>query len=233
MHRAVITAALALVGFAEAFSPGFGGGLALLDGGGRGAHGRGLCPQAVTGRARAGPLLFERSKRGGLVGARTMNAMSMSGVEGRESERGVRGTPEDAPVKLEGKSVGIDLGTSNSAVAAMIDGKPTIIPNSKGGRTTPSVVAYVSDGEAVEGEVVKVKVIVGEDALIMDGEKNVFSSVKRVIGRTFDEARKIATGSLHRALMDQFGEDVLLRAPILKVALLRKIQVTLHRVPPS
>jgi molecular chaperone DnaK len=141
--------------------------------------------------------------------------LAMSGANGKGGEEGgdARGAAEEAPVKLEGKSVGIDLGTSNSAVAAIIDGKPAIIPNSLGKRTTPSVVALVPREGGSEEDF---DIIVGEAALAMDGQKNVFSSVKRVIGRSFDEARKIATGSLHRALFDEFGEDLQLRAPILK-----------------
>jgi hypothetical protein len=49
--------------------------------------------------------------------------------------------------------VGIDLGTTNSAVAAMEGGKPTIIPNAEGGRTTPSVVAYTKTGDRLVGQV--------------------------------------------------------------------------------
>lgn len=49
--------------------------------------------------------------------------------------------------------VGIDLGTTNSAVAAMEGGKPTIIPNAEGGRTTPSVVAFTKAGDRLVGQV--------------------------------------------------------------------------------
>ena len=53
------------------------------------------------------------------------------------------------------KVVGIDLGTTNSAVAAMEGGKPAIVANAEGGRTTPSVVAYTKRGERLVGQVIK------------------------------------------------------------------------------
>ncbi len=52
-------------------------------------------------------------------------------------------------MQVDGKVVGIDLGTTKSVVAVMQDGKPTIIPNAEGGRTTPSVVAFTADGVLV------------------------------------------------------------------------------------
>lgn len=52
------------------------------------------------------------------------------------------------------KVVGIDLGTTNSAVAAMEGGKPTIITNAEGGRTTPSVVAFTKTGDRLVGQVI-------------------------------------------------------------------------------
>jgi hypothetical protein len=51
--------------------------------------------------------------------------------------------------------IGIDLGTTNSAAAAMEGGKPTIVPNAEGGRTTPSVVAYTKGGDRLVGQVWK------------------------------------------------------------------------------
>ncbi|CAK9032910.1 unnamed protein product, partial [Durusdinium trenchii] len=53
------------------------------------------------------------------------------------------------------KVVGIDLGTTNSAVAAMEAGTPTVIPNAEGARTTPSVVAYSKSGELLVGQIAK------------------------------------------------------------------------------
>ncbi len=53
------------------------------------------------------------------------------------------------------KIIGIDLGTTNSCVAVMEGGKPTVIPNSEGGRTTPSVVGFTKDGEILVGQLAK------------------------------------------------------------------------------
>ena len=54
-----------------------------------------------------------------------------------------------------GKIIGIDLGTTNSAMAVLEGGEPTIIPNAEGGRTTPSVVAFTKTGEQLVGTVAK------------------------------------------------------------------------------
>ena len=53
------------------------------------------------------------------------------------------------------KIIGIDLGTTNSVVAVMEGGEPTVIPNAEGGRTTPSVVAFTEKGERLVGQVAK------------------------------------------------------------------------------
>merc|ERR1712159_418382 len=78
-----------------------------------------------------------------------------------------------------GRTVGIDLGTTNSAVAFMEGGKPEIIPNSEGGRTTPSVVAYTKQGERLVGQIAKRQAVVNPT--------NTFFSVKRFIGRKMSE----------------------------------------------
>jgi len=77
------------------------------------------------------------------------------------------------------KVVGIDLGTTNSAVAAMEGGKPTIVTNAEGGRTTPSVVAYTKTGERLVGQIAKRQAVVNPE--------NTFASVKRFIGRRMEE----------------------------------------------
>lgn len=81
--------------------------------------------------------------------------------------------------------VGIDLGTTNSAVAALEAGKATVIPGSDGGRTTPSVVAYAKTGEMLVGQKAK------RQAVVNPG--NTFSSVKRFIGRLRTEVEEEAT----------------------------------------
>ncbi|KAL2609722.1 hypothetical protein R1flu_028295 [Riccia fluitans] len=77
------------------------------------------------------------------------------------------------------KVVGIDLGTTNSAVAAMEGGKPTIVTNSEGQRTTPSVVAYTKTGDRLVGQIAKRQAVVNPE--------NTFFSVKRFIGRKMSE----------------------------------------------
>jgi molecular chaperone DnaK len=72
------------------------------------------------------------------------------------------------------KAVGIDLGTTNSVVAVLEGGEPTVIPNAEGGRTTPSVVAFAKNGEVLVGEVAKRQAITNPDRTIR--------SVKRQMG---------------------------------------------------
>jgi len=83
------------------------------------------------------------------------------------------------------KVVGIDLGTTNSAVAAMEGGKPTIVTNAEGGRTTPSVVAYTKGGDQLVGQIAKRQGVVNPE--------NTFFSVKRFIGRRMDEIAEEST----------------------------------------
>ncbi|KAK9839439.1 hypothetical protein WJX81_002005 [Elliptochloris bilobata] len=80
------------------------------------------------------------------------------------------------------KVVGIDLGTTNSAVAAMEGGKPTIITNSEGARTTPSVVAFTKAGDRLVGQIAKRQGVVNPE--------NTFASVKRFIGRKMNEVKE-------------------------------------------
>src|SRR5437870_3571765 len=77
------------------------------------------------------------------------------------------------------KVIGIDLGTTNSAVAYMEGGEPTIIPNAEGGRITPSVVAFTKTGERLVGQVAKRQAIT-------NGENTIYS-VKRLMGRRFTD----------------------------------------------
>ena len=67
-----------------------------------------------------------------------------------------------------GKVIGIDLGTTNSVVAVMEGGEPVVIPNSEGGRTTPSVVAFTKDNERLVGQVAE-WVALPVSALVMSG----------------------------------------------------------------
>lgn len=77
------------------------------------------------------------------------------------------------------KIIGIDLGTTNSCVAVMENGKPKVIENSEGTRTTPSIVAYTEDNEILVGASAKRQAVTNP--------KNTLFAVKRLIGRRFDE----------------------------------------------
>lgn len=77
------------------------------------------------------------------------------------------------------KIVGIDLGTTNSVVSVLEGANPNVIPNSEGNRTTPSVVAYTANGEALVGQLAKRQSVVNPE--------NTFYSVKRFIGCKFEE----------------------------------------------
>jgi len=78
-----------------------------------------------------------------------------------------------------GKIIGIDLGTTNSCVAIMEGGKPKVIENAEGARTTPSIIAYQEDGEILVGAPAKRQAVTNP--------KNTLFAVKRLIGRKFDE----------------------------------------------
>jgi molecular chaperone DnaK len=78
-----------------------------------------------------------------------------------------------------GKIIGIDLGTTNSAMAVMEGGQPTIIANAEGNRTTPSIVAVSKNGERLVGQVAKRQAVINPDNTIFE--------VKRLIGRKFDD----------------------------------------------
>ena len=75
--------------------------------------------------------------------------------------------------------IGIDLGTTNSAMAAMEAGKPQVIANVEGGRTTPSVVATSKDGERLVGTIAKRQAVTNPDQTLY--------SVRRLMGRRFDD----------------------------------------------
>jgi molecular chaperone DnaK len=83
------------------------------------------------------------------------------------------------------KAVGIDLGTTNSVIAAVEGGQPTVIPNAEGSRTTPSVVAFTDSGERIVGLMARRQAILNP--------KGTIYSAKRFIGRRFDEVESELT----------------------------------------
>src|SRR5436190_3360217 len=80
------------------------------------------------------------------------------------------------------KVIGIDLGTTNSCVAVMEGNEPVVIPNSEGRRTTPSIVAFLDNGERKVGDPAKRQAITNP--------KNTISSIKRFMGESFEGVQK-------------------------------------------
>ncbi|WP_327003275.1 molecular chaperone DnaK [Dactylosporangium sp. NBC_01737] len=84
------------------------------------------------------------------------------------------------------RAVGIDLGTTNSVIAAFEGGRPTVLPNAEGSRTTPSVVAYTDGGERLVGQLARRQAVLNP--------KGTITSAKRFIGRRFDEVGEETQG---------------------------------------
>jgi molecular chaperone DnaK len=78
-----------------------------------------------------------------------------------------------------GKIIGIDLGTTNSVVAVMEGGEPTVIPTAEGSRLCPSVVAFNKNGERMVGQTAKRQAVINPE--------NTIYSIKRFMGRHYDE----------------------------------------------
>ena len=87
-----------------------------------------------------------------------------------------------------GKIIGIDLGTTNSVVAAMVGGEPTVISSAEGGRTVPSVVGFGKGGERLVGQLAKRQAVTNPT--------NTVFSIKRFMGRRFDDAESLKTKGL-------------------------------------
>ncbi len=106
-----------------------------------------------------------------------------------------------------GKILGIDLGTTNSAMAVLEGGEPTIIVNAEGDRTTPSVVGFRSDGDRIVGKAAKNQAVTNP--------KNTVFSIKRFMGRRYDEVGSelktvpytVKSGTGGRAVVEIDGED--------------------------
>ncbi|HHI87876.1 MAG TPA: molecular chaperone DnaK [Candidatus Cloacimonetes bacterium] len=99
------------------------------------------------------------------------------------------------------KIIGIDLGTTNSCVAVMEGGKPTVIPNSEGGRTTPSVVGFTKDGEILVGQLAKHQLVTNPH--------NTVYSVKRFMGRKVNEVKTEESEVSFKIKSDNKGEVVI------------------------
>ena len=106
-----------------------------------------------------------------------------------------------------GKIVGIDLGTTNSVVAVMEGGKPVVIANSEGSRTTPSVVSFTKDGERLVGQMARRQAVLNPD--------NTFYSVKRFIGRKHSELTAETKRVPYTVRRDDLG-NIKLRSPRLE-----------------
>ncbi len=122
------------------------------------------------------------------------------------------------------KVIGIDLGTTNSCVAVMEGGEPTVIPNSEGGRTTPSVVAFTKSGERLVGTVAKRQAIT-------NSENTVFS-IKRFMGRKYSEVQheielvpfKVVAGPNNDARVEIQGKQY--SPPEISAMILQKMKQT-------
>ena len=95
------------------------------------------------------------------------------------------------------KVVGIDLGTTNSVIAVMEGGTPTVIPNSEGLRTTPSIVAYTKKEELLVGQIAKRQSVINPE--------NTFFSVKRFIGSKYNEVKQESTQIPYKVKEDSKG----------------------------
>ena len=104
-----------------------------------------------------------------------------------------------------GKVVGIDLGTTNSCVAVMEGGKPTVIANAEGFRTTPSVVAYTKNQDKLVGQIAKRQAVMNPE--------NTFYSAKRFIGRRVDEVNEESKEVSYT--VEKAGSNLKIKCPVL------------------
>jgi molecular chaperone DnaK len=122
------------------------------------------------------------------------------------------------------KVIGIDLGTTNSVVAVMEGGDPVVIPNSEGGRTTPSVVGFTKDGERLVGQIAKRQAVTNP--------QNTVFSIKRFMGRKIGEVGdeikrvpyKVITGANDVATVEVQGKRY--SAPEISAMILQKMKQT-------
>src|SRR5690348_217217 len=122
------------------------------------------------------------------------------------------------------KVIGIDLGTTNSVVAVMEGGDPVVIPNSEGGRVTPSVVAFTKDGERLVGQVAKRQAVTNP--------QNTIFSIKRFMGRKISEVKeeikrvpyKVVSGANDVATIEVAGKRY--SPPEISAMILQKMKQT-------
>ena len=125
-----------------------------------------------------------------------------------------------------GKIIGIDLGTTNSVVAVMEGGEPTVIANSEGGRTTPSVVAFAKDGERLVGQVARRQAITNPE--------NTVFSIKRFMGMRHSEVETerrrvpytVTRDSSDRVVVDLPNGGKTFTPPELSAVILQKMRQT-------
>ena len=98
---------------------------------------------------------------------------------------------------MPNKVIGIDLGTTNSAVAVMEGGQPVVIVNQEGARITPSVVAVAKDGERLVGQVAKRQAVTNPE--------NTVFSIKRFMGRKFEEVSTETSRVPYKIVQAQSG----------------------------
>src|SRR5438876_2935516 len=99
---------------------------------------------------------------------------------------------------MAGKVIGIDLGTTNSVVAVLEGGEPTVIVNQEGSRLTPSIVALTKDGERLVGQIAKRQSVTNPE--------NTIYSIKRFMGRKFDEMKSETSRVSYRAVGADNGD---------------------------
>jgi len=123
-----------------------------------------------------------------------------------------------------GKIIGIDLGTTNSCVAVMEGNEPVVIPNSEGGRTTPSVVAFAKNGDRLVGQPAKRQAITNP--------KNTIFSIKRFMGRVYNEVTQEITEVPYEVMSGDNGSarvkigDRIYSPPEISAMILQKMKKT-------
>ncbi|MFA3781730.1 molecular chaperone DnaK [Melioribacteraceae bacterium 4301-Me] len=123
-----------------------------------------------------------------------------------------------------GKIIGIDLGTTNSCVAVMEGNEPVVIPNSEGGRTTPSIVAFTKTGERLVGQPAKRQAVTNP--------KNTIFSIKRFMGRRIEEVSREIKEVPYQVVAGENGsarvkiEDRLYSPPEISAMILQKMKKT-------